>query len=132
MRLSYLAQDRRDTAESAKHLAQRVREPRELDFIPLNRAARSLVGKPNAALRFQRHQHVEKSQPSWTAKTLAIQSREKSTTRLVAQIGIHTVKSGSTLQSLTLERWRSGALRSGVRRSSWTVLDPNTWIWEFQ
>ena len=45
MRLSYLAQDRLDLAETAKHLAQRMSEPRECDFVPLKRAARHLVGK---------------------------------------------------------------------------------------
>ena len=45
MRLSYLAQDRLDLAETAKHLAQRMSEPREFDFVPLKRAARYLVGK---------------------------------------------------------------------------------------
>ena len=34
MRLSYLAQDRLDLAETAKHLAQRMSEPREFDFVP--------------------------------------------------------------------------------------------------
>ena len=32
MRLSYLAQDRLDLPETAKHLAQRMREPREFDY----------------------------------------------------------------------------------------------------
>ena len=54
MRLSYLAQDRLDSAETAKHLAQRMSEPREFDFISLKRAARYLVGKPKAALRLRR------------------------------------------------------------------------------
>ena len=58
MRLSYLAQDRSDLAETAKHLTQRMSEPREFDFIPLKRAAPHLVGKPNAALRFRRQEHV--------------------------------------------------------------------------
>ena len=40
VRLSYLAQDRLDLAAAAKHLAQRMSEPREVDFIPLKRAAR--------------------------------------------------------------------------------------------
>ena len=39
-RLSFLAQDRLDLAETAKHLAQRMSEPREFDFVPLKRAAR--------------------------------------------------------------------------------------------
>ena len=50
MRFPYLAQDRLDLAETAKHLAQRMSEPREFDFVPLKRAARYLVGKPTAAL----------------------------------------------------------------------------------
>ena len=54
MRLSHLAQDRLDLAETAKHLAQRMSEPREFDFIPLKRAARYMVGKSEAALRCRR------------------------------------------------------------------------------
>ena len=45
MRLSYLAQNRLDLAETAKHLAQRMSGPREFDSVPLKRAARYLVGK---------------------------------------------------------------------------------------
>ena len=45
MRLSFLAQDRLDLVETAKHLAQRMSEPLEFDFIPLKRTARYLVGK---------------------------------------------------------------------------------------
>ena len=60
MRLSYLAQDRLDLAQTAKHLAQRMSEPREFDFVTMKRAARYLVGKPKAALTFRRHKHVDK------------------------------------------------------------------------
>ena len=60
MRLSYLAQDRLGLAETAKHLIQRMSEPREFDFVPLKRAARYLVGKPKAALRYRRQKHVDK------------------------------------------------------------------------
>ena len=59
-RLSYLAQDRLDLAETAKHLAKRMSEPREFDFVSMRRAARYLVGKPKAALRFLRQKHVDK------------------------------------------------------------------------
>ena len=74
-------------------------EPRELDFIPLWRAARSRVGKYKAALRFGR--------TCWQYHSLRGQRfagdpvSRKNTTGLVAQIGRHAVKSGSTLQSLT-------------------------------
>ena len=60
VRLSYLAQDRLDLAETAKHLAQRTSEPREFDFIPLKRAAGYLVGASKAALSFRRQKHVDK------------------------------------------------------------------------
>ena len=49
MRLSYLAQDRLDLAETAKHLAQRMSEPREFDFVPLKRAARLFGGKAQSS-----------------------------------------------------------------------------------
>ena len=49
MRLSYVVQDRLDLAETAKHLAQRMSEPRDFDFGPLKRAA-----------RFRRQKHVDK------------------------------------------------------------------------
>ena len=94
MRLSYLAQDRLDLAERAKHLAQRVREPREFDFIPLKRAARYLVGKPKAALRFRRRKHVDKITVFVDSDFAGDPVSRKSTTGLVAQIGNHSVKSG--------------------------------------
>ena len=61
MTLSYLAQDTLDQAETARHLAQRMSEPREFDFVPLKRAARYLVGKLKVALRFRRQKHVDKT-----------------------------------------------------------------------
>ena len=60
MRLSYLAQDSLDLAETAKHLAKRMSELHEFDFVPLKRAARYLVGKPMATLRFRRQEHADK------------------------------------------------------------------------
>ena len=62
MRLSYyLVQDRLDLAETAKHFVQRMSESREFDFVPLKRAARYLVGKPRAALRFRSQNLVVKT-----------------------------------------------------------------------
>ena len=50
----------------------------EFDIIPLRRATRYLFGKPKAALRFRRHEYDHKNAfSSWTAISLAIQSREK-------------------------------------------------------
>ena len=101
MRLSFLAQDRIDLAETAKHLAQRMSVPREFDFIPLKCAARYLVGKPKAALRFRRQKHVDKITVFVDSDFAGDPVSRKNTTGLVAQIGNHTVKYGSTLQSLT-------------------------------
>ena len=101
MRLSYLAQDRLDLAETAKHFSRRMIEPREFDFVPLKRAARYLVGKPKAALRFRRQKRVDKITAFVDSHFVGDPVSRKSTTGLVAQIGNHSVKPGSTLQSLT-------------------------------
>ena len=119
-RLSYLAQDRLDLAATAKHLAQRMSEPRELGSIPLKCAARHLVGKPRD---FEDENTSTKSQSSWTATSLAIQSRKKarqvggSDWQSRCEIWIHSSEVDSP------ERWRSGVLRSGERRSSWAILE---------
>ena len=101
MRLSYLAQDRLDLGETAKHLAQRMSEPREFDLISWKRAARYLVGKPKAALRFRRQEQDHKITVFVDSDFAGDPVSRKSTTGLAAQIGNNTVKSGSTLQSLT-------------------------------
>ena len=101
MRLSYLARDMLDLAETAKHLAQRMSEPREFDFVPLKRAARYLVGKPKAVLRYRRQKHVHKITVFVASDFAGDPVSRKSTTGSVVQIGNHTVKSGSTFQSLT-------------------------------
>ena len=96
-----MAQDRLDLAETAKHVAQRMSEPREFDFVPLERAARYLVGKPEAALRYRRQKHVDKITVFVDSDFVGDPVSRNSTTGLLAQIGNHTVKSGPTLQSLT-------------------------------
>ena len=107
LRLSYLVQDRLDLAETAKHLAQRMSEPREFDIVPVKRAVRHLVEKPEAALRYRRQEHADKITVFVDSDFAGDPASRKTSTGLVAQIGNHTVKSGSTLQSLT-------ALRVGV------------------
>ena len=100
IRLSYFVQDRLDLAEKAKHSAQRMSEPSEWDFVPLKHAARYLVGKPKAALRYRRQKHVDKITVFVDSDFAGVPVSRKNTTGLVAQSGNHTVKSGSTLQSL--------------------------------
>ena len=97
-----MAQDRLDLAETAKHLAQRMSEPREFDCIPLRRAARNLVRKPKkAALKFRRQKHVDKISVFVDSDFAADPVSRESTTGVVEQIEYTRVKSGSTLQSLT-------------------------------
>ena len=97
MRLSYLAQDRLDFAETAKHLAQRTSKTREFDFAPLKRTA---VGRPKVALQFGRQEHVDKITVFVDSDFAGDPVSRKSATGLVAQTGNHTVKSGSTFQRL--------------------------------
>ena len=59
------------------------------------------MGKPKAALRYRRQKHVDKITVFVDSDFAGDPVSRKSTTGLVAQIGNHTVKSGSTLQSLT-------------------------------
>ena len=103
MRLSYLAQDRLDLAETAKHSAQRMREPREFDFVLLKRAARYLMGKPKAALRCRTQKHVNEFIVFMDSDFAGDPVSKKSTTGLLAQIGNHTVKSAcdSTMHVVT-------------------------------
>ena len=115
MKLSYLVQNRLDLAETTKHLAQRMSEPREFDFVPLKRAARYLVEKPKAALRFRRQEHADKITVFVDSDFAGDPVSRKSTAGLVAQIGNHTVKSGSTLQSLTALSVGEAEFYAGVK-----------------
>ena len=121
MRLSYLAQDRLDLAERAKHLAQRMSELREFDFVPLKRAARYLVGKPKAAPRYRRQNRIDKMTVFVESDSAGDPVSRKSTTGLVAQIGNHTEFWIKASEPHSIERWRSGVLRSGERMSSWSI-----------
>ena len=113
VRLSCLAQDRLDLAETAKHLAQRMSGPCEFDSIPLKGAARYLVGMPKAALRFQRQEHEDKITVFMGSAFAGDPVTRKSTTGLVGQIGnqshceiwIHCSELDSP------KRWRSGVPR---------------------
>ena len=58
------------------------------------------MGKLKVALRFRRQKHVDKITVFVESDFAGDPASRKSTTGLVAQIGNHTVKSGSTLQSL--------------------------------
>ena len=72
-----------------------------LTLSPLKRAARYLVGKSKAVLRYRRQKHVDKITVFVDSDFAGDPVSRKRSTGLVAQIGNHTAKSGSTLQSLT-------------------------------
>ena len=101
MRLSYLDLNRLDLAETAKHLAQKMSDPREFDFCPIETCSATSVGKVKAALRYRRRKHVDRITVFVDSDSAVDPVPTKSTTGLVAQIGNHTVKPGSTLRSLT-------------------------------
>ena len=65
-----------------------------IDSILWKRAARYLVGKPQAALRFRRQKHVDKITVFVDSDFAGDTVSRKSTTGQVAQIGNHTVNSG--------------------------------------
>ena len=52
-RTVYLAQDRADLSECAKHLARRNKEPREIDWQDLKRLGRYLLGVPRVVQEFR-------------------------------------------------------------------------------
>ena len=79
--------------------------PREFDSVPLKRAALYLDGQPTALLRFRRQELVGKT-------TLCV---DPDFTGDPGAALCHT----SELDSV--ERGRSGVLRCGERRSSWTI-----------
>ena len=102
MHETYVSVPRTDqTWSKPRNIWPRTSELHEFDFVPLKRAARYLVGKPKAALRFRRQKFVDKITVHEDSAVAGDPVSRKSTTGLVAQIGNHTVKSGSTLQSLT-------------------------------
>ena len=103
-------------------MAQRMIEPLDFDFTQLKRAAWYLVGKPKAALRFRRQTHVDKITVLVDRFCWRIQSRGRARRDWWLR-SVTTLKSGSTLQSLTVLSVGGGVLRSGERRSSWTFLE---------
>ena len=70
-----LAQNRLDLAETAKHSAQRMSEPRGFDFVPEACSAYH-VGNPKLRYDSEDKKTSTNSQSSWTAISQATQSRE--------------------------------------------------------
>ena len=79
------------------------------------------LGNPKAALRFRKQEHADKITVFVGSDFAGDPVSRKNTTGLVAQIGNHTVKSGSTLQSLT-------ALSVGKAEFSTVVKGGRVWM----
>ena len=107
MRLSWLAQDRLDLAESER--ASLIR------LCPVEAWSAVSGRKPKAGMRFRRQKHVDKISVFVDSDFTGDPVSRRSTTGLVAQSGNHTVKSGSTAPELdSVERWRGKQYTSHV------------------
>ena len=96
-----------DHLDSKIRLRKRFLVAREFDIVPLLRVARYLVEKPKAARRFRREEHADNTKVFVDSGVAGDPVSGQRTTGLVAQIGNHSLKSGSTLE-------RSTALGVGV------------------
>ena len=100
MRLQYLAQDRADLGETAKCMAQRMKEPTVFDLQGVRRVARYLIGRPKARLRFREQRWPEEIVVLVDADWCGDPVTRKSTTGCLVFIGTHCCKGTSNLQSL--------------------------------
>ena len=100
MRASDLAQDRMGLCETAKGFAQRMKAPTFEDLVPLKWLARCLVGRPRARLRYRRQNMPKRGRVFVDSDYAADLITRKSTTGLVAMVGLHQLKCPSNLQSL--------------------------------
>jgi len=100
MRLQYLAQDRCDLAETAKCMAQRMKEPTISDLTSVKRVARYLAGRKRAKLRFRAQPLPEKVTMKVDSDWMGDPITRKSTTGAMAFLGTHCCRASSTLQSI--------------------------------
>ena len=93
-----MAQDRADVQETAKCLAQRMKDPNEIDMQELKRAARYLLKYPRAVLRFE-EQAVPRELHGWVDSDYAgdVVTR-RSTSGVLIMYGQHCLKTSSTVQ----------------------------------
>ena len=73
----------------------------ETDSEPLRRVARYLVGQPRARPRFRRQEFSKSIRVAVDSDFAGDPNSRTSTPGLVARVGEHMLKSGSTLQSIT-------------------------------
>ena len=99
MRLSYLAGDRPDLAETVKVLAQQMSTPRESSLVDLKRAVRYLIGARRLVHRYERQNVADsplhaKVDSDWAGCPVT----RRSTTGMIVMRGKHVLRHGSWLQ----------------------------------
>ena len=99
MRLSFIGQDRGDLGEAVKTLAQNMQNPKTCHMGDLKRAARYLLHRPALALVYRQQKLPKVVTLSVDSDHAADKATRKSTTGMVMQLGRHTVKNTSNLQS---------------------------------
>jgi hypothetical protein len=99
MRMSFIAQDRADLGEAVKTLAQNMQNPKTCHLGDLKRAARYLLYRPSVALVYRQQRLPTRLTLSVDSDHAADKTTRKSTTGMVMQLGNHTVKNTSNLQS---------------------------------
>ena len=89
MTLSDLAKDRFDLAETAKHLAQKVSANRENSSISTEAWSTHGILSASPKLQYDSDDKntLTKTHSSWTASSLAIQSRKKKNTTEFVSLG---------------------------------------------
>ena len=91
VRLSHLAQDRLDFAETAKNLSQRMSELREFDLLHCNVQHDTWLRNPKPHCSFEDKNTLFKKHSLCGQRFRWRSSSRKSTTGLVAQVGAITL-----------------------------------------
>ena len=99
MRASFLAQDRADLGEAVKSLAQGMANPTRAHMSDLKMLGRYLVGKPHVGLVYKQQKMPKELKITVDSDHATDKTTRKSTTGMVQQLGLHTVKQSSNLQT---------------------------------
>jgi len=99
MRAAYLAQDRPDLGECCKGLARHMQQPTEAAWNRLKRLGRYLKRYPSLIREFKEQQLPGRIKVKVDTDHAGCAVTRKSTTGMFVQLGEHTVKHGSNLQT---------------------------------
>lgn len=99
MRASFVSQDRADLGEAVKCLAQGMSSPTRAHLQSLKRLGRYLLHRPSVALRFWQQEFSPTITCMVDSDHASDRVSRKSTTGMVLQLGNHTIKTTSNLQT---------------------------------